>query len=207
MADELFHVENDVIITTKDEITAWDVFDYIKKYLFKFRIGTMFMIVCGVHTFEDGKLGETDLDLVDQYQAMFDWFLYGTTDEELEIVQIVKERKFKMGTILQIDSKKVNNDQENYVLCPKSKESLKLNFEHILTIQVPIVLILASCWSHRSEISQILRAAGLYSALNVSEERGKITAGKIIKLDQEQQDFLRCLTYDLDKKDIIVGGK
>ena len=55
--NELFNVENDVIITTKDEITAWDVFDYINLNLFKFRIGTMFLIVCGVHTSEDGKLG------------------------------------------------------------------------------------------------------------------------------------------------------
>ena len=142
--------------------------------------------------------------MVDQYHAMFDWFASGTTNEELEIVEKVKERKFNMGTILQIDSKM--DEQENHVLCPKSKASLKLNFENILSIQLPIVLILASCWSHKSEISQILRAAGLYSALNITEERGKIMAGKMFKLDLDQQRFLRMVTYDFEKKDIIVGG-
>ena len=59
----------------------------------------------------------------------------------------------------------------------------------------------------KSEISQILRAAGLYSALDVSEERGKIMAGKMFKLDLDQQIFLRTVAYDFEKKDIIVGGK
>ena len=82
-----------------------------------------------------------------------------------------------------------------------------MSFERILLLNKPIVLILASCWSFGGEISNILRTSGLYSALNLSEERGIITSGKLFQLDKEQKDLLRIVTNDPVIKDVIIFGK
>ena len=55
-AEPEFHVENDTIITAKDEITVQHVFNYLSKNLHKFRVGSQFTIVCGVHGYPDGQL-------------------------------------------------------------------------------------------------------------------------------------------------------
>ena len=68
------------------------------------------------------------------------------------------------------------------------------------------MLVLASCWSFRSEISNILRSTGLYSAVITSEDRGNITAGKLFKLDNEQKDLLKEIASNDTKKDIILFG-
>ena len=51
-----FHVENGVIITTKDEVHVQHVFNYLTENLDKFRVGSEFITVCGVHGGENGEL-------------------------------------------------------------------------------------------------------------------------------------------------------
>ena len=106
------------------------------------------------------------------------------------------------------DFTKVEDKTEKriYLLSDDSKKKLQNEFERILASDTPVVLVLASCWSFRSEISNILRSTGLYSALIASEDRGNITAGKLFKLDNEQQDLLKEIANDASKKDIIIFG-
>ena len=112
-----------------------------------------------------------------------------------------------MGNVLTVFSKADKNREGRYVLYESSKERIKIEFERVANAQKPIVLILASCWSFRSEISNILRYTGLYAALNLSEDRGKITAGKMFTLTNEQQNLLKKIIEHPEMKDVIIFGE
>ena len=200
-----FHTENDVIITTIDAITVQEVYNYLSENLEKFRVGSQFIVACGVHGSKEGELGCGDIDLVADYHAMFEWF--HLHERYPRVAKIVEERDYRMGTVLTIFSKRDKNCPSKYVLQAHCKEELKTKFEDLLTKRVPIVLVLASCWSYRSEICNILRSTGLLTVLNVLEERGKITNGNMLLLDQEQQKFFKNIARLVFKDVILMGMK
>ena len=79
--------------------------------------------------------------------------------------------------------------------------------ENIRMTKTPYILILASCYSHRSEVSNVLRSSGIYSVLHISEDLGKLTRGKSFLLSQEQRDLLQLVSTHLNMKDIIIFGE
>ena len=201
--DPKFHVENDTIITTKDEITVQHVFNYLSKNLHKFRVGSQFTIVCGVHGYPDGKLGEGDIDLVADYHAMLEWF--NMVERYPRQAKLVEERQYQMGNPLTVFSKKDKIHNDKYILQTHSRMELKIKFEELLYKRKPIVLILASCWSYKSEISNILRSVGIFTVMNILEERGKITNGQMFLLDPEQQEFLKKIANLVFNVIILMG--
>ena len=200
-----FHIENDIIITSKEKISHKEVFNCLADNLKDFRENTQFIVMCGMHGSEDGKLDRADMNLVDDYHTMIEHF----HDEEKnpELIKIIKERKYEMGTVLELRSKEEHyEDKTKFVMRRGSKSAIKMLFNSLLTNQLPIVLILASCWSFQSELFNIIRASGLLSALNISEERGKITIGNMLQLDKFQQEVLRTIIKDETIKDVFFQG-
>ena len=204
-SQEIFHIENNAILTTTDRVSVQNTFNYLSDHLDQFKVGSEFVIVCGVHGSPEGQLKQGDEDFRYDYEMMFRWFRnhkkYGHE------AKIVEERKYNMGKILEISSIEEETEKGKYLLTDDSKTKLQNEFERILASETPVVLVLASCWSFRSMISNILRSTGLYSALIASEDRGNITAGKLFKLNNEQQDLLKEITNDDSKKDIIIFGE
>ena len=201
-----FHVENGVIITTKEEVSVQHVFNYFTENLDKFRVGSEFITVCGVHGGENGELFEADEDFRYDYEMMYRWFKnhkkYGKQ------AKMVEDRKYVMETVLEVSSKEDETQDGRFVLQDDSKEKLKTKFEEVLAKQVPMVLILASCFSFKSQICDILRSTGLLTVLNMLEERGEITNGNMFLLDLGQQEFFKIISDELlNIKDVIVGGK
>ena len=192
------HIENGIIYTFRDEINAFEVEEYLKDKIHKYITGTRFIVFCGFHTSDDGKLAGSDLNLVDHYQAMFDRL---NDDCHSPVV----ERKYQMGKIIPLRSEKSCSD--DYTLTGQSKSEIKILAEDIVMTKTPYILILASCYSHRSEVSTVLRSAGIYSALHVSEDLGKLTKGKSFFLSQEQMDLLQLVSTQLGKKDVFIFGK
>ena len=192
------HIENGIIYTFRDEINAFEVEEYLKDRIHKYIPGTRFILFCGFHTSDDGKLAGTDFNLVDQYQAMFDRL-------NEDCCTIIVERQYQMGKIIPLRSEKSNYG--HYSLTSQSKSEIKMLAEDIVMTKTPYILILASCYSHRSEVSTVLRSTGIYSALHISEDLGKLTKGKSFFLSQEQMDFLQLVSTQLDKKDILIVGK
>ena len=192
------HIENGIIYTFRDEINAFEVEEYLKDKIHKYITGTRFIVFCGFHTSDDGKLAGSDLNLVDHYQAMFDRL-------NEDYYSLIFERQYQMGKIIQLRSEK--NNYGHYILTSQSKSEIKMLAEDIVMTKTPYILILASCYSHRSEVSTVLRSAGIYSALHISEDLGKLTKGKSFFLSQEQMDFLQLVSTQLDKKDILIVGK
>ena len=192
------HIENGIIYTFQDEVNAFEVEEYIKDHIYQYSIGTRFIVFCGFHSSDDGKLAGTDFNLVDQYQAMFDRL-------NEDCCTIIVERQYQMGKIIPLRSEKSNYG--HYSLTSQSKSEIKMLAEDIVMTKTPYILILASCYSHRSEVSTVLRSSGIYSALHISEDLGKLTKGKSFFLSQEQMDFLQLVSTQLDKKDIFIAGK
>ena len=162
--DRRIHVENNVILTTKDEITCQQTFNYLSTNLDMFRMNSEFIVVCGVHGAPDGEMLEADEDFRYDYETMFRWFhnekrYYKCAPKIAKPFQLVEERCYHMGTVVEISSVEDPHNEQKYKLDEKSKLILKTEFERLLVINRPLVLILASCWSHKGEISDILRSA------------------------------------------------
>ena len=212
VSDKLIHVENNVILTTIDTVRLQQVFNYLSNNLNRFRVGSEFVVVCGVHGGENGELMEGDEVFRYDYETMFKWFNSQWHYEEFspgsaQPFEIIKERNYKMGQVIEVSSKPDESKDGKYVLKDDSKAKLKKTFEEFLIKCVPIVLILASCFSFNSEICDILRSTGLLTVLNVLEERGEITNGNMFQLDPEQQKFFKIISNEvLNIKDIIVLG-
>ena len=192
------HIENGIIYTFRDEINAFEVEEYLKNHIFQYKVGTRFFVFCGFHTSDDGKLAGTDLNLVDQYQAMFERL-------NEDCFSLIVDKQYQMGKIIPLRSEK--NNCGDYILTSQSKSEIKILAEDIVMTKTPYILILASCYSHRSEVSTVLRSAGIYSALHVSEDLGKLTKGKSFFLSQEQMELLQLVSTQSSKKDIFIFGK
>ena len=211
VSDDKINVENNVILTTKDEISVQQVFNYLTTNLDRFRIESEFVVLCGVHGSNKGELGKGDEDFRYDYESMFRWcqsekHYNRCSPKSAKPFQVIEEQKYQMGRVVEVTSKQDETKDKKYVLTDDSKETMKNEFERILTSENPTVLILASCWSFRSEISNILSAVGLYSALNLLEDHGEISAGRMFKLDTDQKDFLTSIAFDETIKDVIVDG-
>ena len=96
---------------------------------------------------------------------------------------------------------------KKYTLLKSSRNKIRMKFNDLLKTSQPNVLIFASCFSHESEINDILRSDGLLSALTVAAERGGITCGKVFKLDPEQQTFLKMIAENSTLKTVVLMGK
>ena len=96
---------------------------------------------------------------------------------------------------------------KKFVLNQTSKNSIKLISDYMMISGCPNVLIFASCYSQKSEINNLMKASGLYSALLVAAERGDISCGKVFKLDPEQQTFLKKIAENSLLNTIVLMGK
>ena len=207
MPAEKFHVDNEVIITTNDEVDVEEVFNYLKGRLHEFREKSEFIVICGYHTNKAGEIGAIDSDVLydyygDMMQRFHDHKRYPNE------AKVIKEKQFQMGSIIPVNTIRdwSQKPDEVYSLAESTKEQIKIKFRDVLFKQVPIVLVLASCYSYKSDIFYTLRATGLWSAINMLQDNGNITHGKLIQLDAEQRTILNAVANG-EMKDVIVGGK
>ena len=109
MIDKRIHVENNVILTTKDEIHNQHTFNYISTNLDRFRVNSEFVAVCGIHGAPGGEMREGDEDFRYEYETMFRWFhnekrYYKCAPKIAKPFQLVEERNYYMGTVVDIFS-------------------------------------------------------------------------------------------------------
>ena len=206
--NERIHVENNIILTTKDEISCQQTFNYLCMNLDRFRIGTEFIVVCGVHGAPGGEMLEADEDFWYDYEAMFRWFhnevrYKRCAPRNAKPIELVEKRQYQMGTVVEISSIENPDYEGRYKLDEKSKVAIKAQFERILIAKKPVVLFLASCFSHGGEISDILRSCGIYSTIRLLEDKGEVTMGQFFKLDSNQTEILSTIASDHSQNDPI----
>ena len=207
MSASKFHMDNDVIITTKDEITVEQMFNHLRGRLNDFRDKSQFIVICGYHTSKTGEIGAIDHDLLYDYQCLLQRFHdHKRYPREAKIAQ---DKQFRMGSIIPVNTIRdwSQKPKEVYSLAENTKEQIKITFEDVLAKKVPIVLIVASCYSYNSEIFYTLQSLGIFAAINLLEEQGDITCGKFFELDFGQQELIKLIATQLGIKDIIISGK
>ena len=170
MAVSLFRKDYNVIILSEVRITFRNCIEYIKKQFDNglFRKGSKILILYGIHGNSDGTIGEKDESLKISFEA------------------IPKQIKKKFPHILEnIDIEmvdvgdKMNDDKlDEKALIKAIKEK-----EHS-------ILFLAFCWTDRSALNDILRAAGIYAHLIMTEDRKEITNGRYFTLDDIQKEVI-----------------
>lgn len=207
------HNYRNVYISFEDKVRSTDVETYLKRHLSDFYKNSRFVILCGIHSFDNGEIGHSDSNLVADYQSMFENVITDYKDQcqqkcenckQCQKSKLWKERNFKMGTVMPIFSKKNMNGK--YVLLEGSVNSINERIEDLMDTKLPHVFIFASCYSVHSEINHLMRSRGLLSVLSMTKERGDITCGRIFLLDEVQKSLLKKIIKNPERKDTIVGG-
>ena len=116
----------------------------------------------------------------------------------------------KKTTICQ-NRQSCQNDCEDeckkYEFTTAAEHYLKHTFEIFKTMKKPGILILATCFSEKSKVNELLRKYGLYAALKISADRGKLTDGRIYKLDDDQSIVLEKVHQDHAQATKTKSGK
>ena len=170
---QVFSIENTVIITTNEEITARQTRSYLLNNWDKLtsnRTSIRILILAGIHGYEDGKLGPLDQGL--------------QKDNESQIK--VLKRKLKE------DMEKRNIEIEAIDVGQHHDDNLLDETKLLATIKdfQPTLMILGICWSRLSELNDLFRANGIYPELALNQDLVTITKGKNCTLDQRQKDFI-----------------
>ena len=65
------HVEGNVILTTINEISVQQVFNYLCANLDQFRVGSEFVAICGIHGSEHGFIVVSEILIIMQHLTIF----------------------------------------------------------------------------------------------------------------------------------------
>ena len=90
------------------------------------------------------------------------------------------------------------NDCEckKYEFTSAAEQYLQHTFEIFVATKKPAILVLATCFSEKSQVNELLWKYGLYAALKISADRGKLTDGRIYDLDEDQSIVLEKVHQD-----------
>ena len=81
--DRFFSSENLAIITSKDEVDAFQWRKYIEKNWDDLKQkDAKLLVLAGIHGKQDGRLGSTDMGLLKDYQRQIDYFMGKSTKKQ-----------------------------------------------------------------------------------------------------------------------------
>ena len=192
-----FHCESNSFITTTDEINATELQEYLTYRIKKgdFFQDTTFCTVAGIHHGLDSKgnivPGKTDYALLQGFDYKVFNGLRRLKNEESgglfwkeknfkkEIIPITCEEDFSLKPPFTID----------YKLSESSQDDLKDLAKKLVEQTKPYVVIFASCFSYQSEIRDVLVENGVLATLDITNDRGKISGGRLFALDKVQKEI------------------
>ena len=188
---EKFHCESNSFITASDEINAQEVQDYLTYRIKKgdFFERTTFCTVAGIHHGLDQNRkvvpGHTDHTLL---QGFFYKVFNGLNNlkDEKSGRNIWNEMNFKKEFIAITSDE--NEGTKEYELSKSSKADLKDLAKKLVEQTKPYVVIFASCFSYQSEIRDLLVENGVLATLDITNDRGKISGGRLFALDKVQRE-------------------
>ena len=134
--------------------------------------GTRLQVLTGVHGLKNGEIGSRDVEL------------FKDCENQIAIIKDRKEDEIKKGDIC-FKVEDVGESNEGVRELDENK------FIAAVKKFAPTVLVLAWCWSQQSELNDLLRAAGIYSALVLREELCQITKSRHVLLDEGQERLIR----------------
>ena len=85
---------------------------------------------------------------------------------------------------------------KQYQFTSSAKHTIETTFKNFNRKEEPAILILATCYSEKSDVNKLLWEYGHYAALNISSDRGRLTDGRIYELDGDQSKVLEKVHQD-----------
>ena len=103
-----------------------------------------------------------------------------------------------MKTTICKNQQPCKNDCEckKYEFTSTEEQYLQYTFDIFVATKKPAILVLATCFSEKSKVNELLWKYGLYAALKISADRGTLTDGHIYELDGDQSDVLKKVHQD-----------
>ena len=189
MSEQEFAIENMVILTSKVDIDINEWITYVKRDCWKRLIrknNTRFLILSGVHGRCDGKLGSKDHNMFLDYECAIKGLKH-------DFKKDIKEYNIKIFL----------EDIGNYI------DSSDFDIEKMVEAvkkHKPTIICLAFCYTEISELNDILRAAGIYTVLIMSQDVSEITEGKYVILDDQQMEIVERVTKEKPQNLILWGS-
>lgn len=181
--EQIFSAEHLVILTSKIAIQALQWRKYVLDNWSKLmRKNTRFLVLAGIHGNKDGQLGSPDSGLLRDYQKQVNFMCKKFKDKmEQDNIQIFVE-----------DISTHVDDHEKLVNAIKDHN--------------PTILSLAFCYTNVSALNDILRAAGIYTVMIMSQDRAEITEGKYVILDNEQRTLVEQVASEQPQNVFLWGS-
>ena len=152
--------------------------------------GTTFCTVAGIHhgLDQDRKVvpGHTD-------HALLQGFFYKVFNG----LNVLKDEKTGRNIWNEMNFRKefiaITSDENpgtnEFELSKNSKAELKDLSKKLVEQTKPYIVIFASCFSYQSEIRDLLVENGVLDTLDITNDRGKISGGRLFALDKVQREI------------------
>ena len=187
---ETFHHENLVIITSTMEINMMQWKMHIEENWERLMTeNTRLLVLAGVHGRQSGSLGANE----DKVKEAF----VETSLRQTELLKKEFEEDIKRKNIV-FSVKDVGAHRNRSELDSDKFVSAVKEFR-------PTMILLAFCWSQKSELNNLLRAAGIYSTLILREDLAQITEDRHVHLDQSQERLISKVS-EVNPKNVFVWG-
>ena len=137
----------------------------------------------GIHGSEDGTIGRKDEK---------------RRDESIKQLEILKRKK--KDEILEKNITLEHIDLGEYIVNEKIDEEKLRN-----AMIDPSLIVLAYCFTRRSQVDDILRAAGVYAAPILLQEQASVTEGKYLILDETQKMIIKKFSRK-ENENLFIWG-
>ena len=184
---KIYTAEHLVIITSNYENSAREWRTYLnERWNELVRKNSRILVLAGVHGTNLGKVGDNDpglfQDNVKQIQILKRKWAQDIDEKNVEV------------SIVDVATYQDSNEMDNQKLIKSIKD------------HNPTILVLSFCWSKISDLNDVLRSAGIYTLLIMSEERAQITEGRYVILDDRQKEIVETVSENNTKNVFLWGG-
>ena len=184
---QVFSIENTVIITTNEEISARQTRSLLLKDWDKLTANqkiVRILILAGIHGYDDGKLGPLD---------------HGLQRDNENQIKVLKRKleEFEKRSV-EIEALDVGQHYETKLLDEKKLLKKIQEFQ-------PTILILGICWSRISELNDLFQAFGIYPELVLNQDLVTITKGRNCSMDENQKHLIYQVAK-LQPKNVFIWG-
>ena len=188
--DEVFHEEELVVISSTDKINMLQWSEHLEENWERLtKESTRLLVLAGVHGREDGELGGNETKGKGNF----------VEDSERQLGRLRKKFKDKIQKRnIELAVRDVGSHRER---CELDEDKFVLSVKEFQ----PTMILLAFCWSHKSELNDLLRAAGIYSTLILREELAQITESRHVYLDKDQKELIEKIAEE-EPRGLLLWG-
>ena len=178
---EVFHNEKLVIISSNEKISMFTWSVYLRKNWDRLmKENTRLLVLAGVHGNMDGRLGKNEDKERDNFVK--------DSEGQIQFLMDKFEADVQRKNIL-FAVKDVGSHRNKDTLDPNNFLSAVKEFQ-------PTMILLAFCWSKKSELNDLLRSAGVYSSLILREELAEVTESRHVHLDADQKSLIQRIVEE-----------